>query len=232
MQIDLSMQSLPLFCNCHTIATGNLSRLHTGCHLHNHLAADGSVYKLPEKEQVMRAIGRQLFIVALGTVLGASARDAVADEAACQTVLDAIIKQAAVPVHQKISIESAAAPGKPLQSETIRTGDTLYMQIRGQWTSRPYDSQKAASDARAAMQKAEHSCERVKSEAVENQPAELYSVQSKTASGGTESQIWISHASGLPLRQHTVMLEQGNAKSQHDVRFDYANVAAPQGVSR
>ncbi len=66
----------------------------------------------------MRAIGRQLFIVALGTVLGASGRDAVADEAACQTVLDAIVKQAAVPVHQKISIESAAAPGKPLQSET------------------------------------------------------------------------------------------------------------------
>jgi hypothetical protein len=82
------------------------------------------------------------------------------------------------------------------------------------------------------MQKAEHSCERIKSETVENQPAELYSVQSKTASGGTESQIWISHASGLPLRQHTVMLEQGNAKSQHDVRFDYANVSAPQGVSR
>ncbi len=104
------------------------------------------------------------------------------------------------------------------------------MQIRGQWTSRPYDSQKAANDARAAMQKAEHSCERVKSEAVDEQPAELYSVQSKTASGGTEFQIWISHASGLPLRQHTVMLEQGSAKSQHDVRFDYVNVVAPQGV--
>ena len=103
----------------------------------------------------MRAIGRQLFVVALGTVLGASGRGAVADEAACQAVLDAIVKQAAVPVHQKISIESAAAPGKPLQSELIRTGDTLYMQIRGQWTSRPYDSQKAANDARAAMQKAE-----------------------------------------------------------------------------
>jgi hypothetical protein len=180
----------------------------------------------------MRAIGRQLFVVALGTVLGASGRGAVADEAACQAVLDAIVKQAAVPVHQKISIESAAVPGKPLQSELIRTGDTLYMQIRGQWTSRPYDSQKAANDARAAMQKAEHSCERVKSEAVDEQPAELYSVQSKTASGGTESQIWISHASGLPLRQHTVMLEQGGAKGQHDVRFDYVNVVAPQGVVR
>jgi hypothetical protein len=180
----------------------------------------------------MRAIGRQLSIVALGTVLGAFGRDAAADDAACQTVLDAIIQQAAVPVHQKISIESAAAPGKPLQSKMIRTGDTLYMQVRGQWTSRPYDGEKAVNDARAAMQKAEHSCSRVRSEAVDGQPAELYSVQSKTVSGGTDSQIWISHASGLPLRQHTVMLEQGSAKGQHDVRFDYTNVAAPQGASR
>ena len=62
----------------------------------------------------MGAIGRQLSIVALGTVLGAFGRDAAADDAACQTVLDAIIQQAAVPVHQKISIESTAAPGKPL----------------------------------------------------------------------------------------------------------------------
>ena len=135
-------------------------------------------------------------------------------------------------MHQKISIESAAAPGKPLQSEMIRTGDTLYMQVRGQWTSRPYDGQKAANDARQAMQKAEHSCTRVRSEAVDGQPAELYSVQAKTASGSTNSQIWISYANGLPLRQHTVMLEQGGAKGQHDVRFDYTDVRAPQGVSR
>jgi hypothetical protein len=111
MQIDLSMQSLPIICNCHTIATGNLSRLYPGCHLYNLSAADGCVHKLPEKEQAMRAIGRQLSTLVLGTVLGAFGRDATADDAACQTVLDAIVKQAAVPVHQKISIESAAAPG-------------------------------------------------------------------------------------------------------------------------
>jgi outer membrane lipoprotein-sorting protein len=113
----------------------------------------------------------------------------------------------------------------------IRTGDTLYMQIRGQWTSRPYDGQKAVNDARQAMQKAEHSCTRVRSETVDGQPADLYSVEAKTASGGTDSQIWISPASGLPLRQHTVMLDQGSAKAQHDVHFDYVDVGAPQSIS-
>ena len=117
----------------------------------------------------MRAIGRQLSILVLGTAVGALGREAVADDAACQAVLDAVIKQATIPVHQKISIESASMPGKTLQSEMIRTGDTLYMQIRGQWTSRPYDGQKAVNDARQAMQKAEHNCTRVRSETVNGQ---------------------------------------------------------------
>jgi len=179
----------------------------------------------------MRAIGRRLPILMLGTALGVLGREASADDAACQAVLDAVIKQATIPVHQKISIESASMPGKALQSEMIRTGDTLYMQIRGQWTSRPYDAQKAVNDARQAMQKAEHNCTRVRSETVDGQPADLYSVEAKTASGGTDSQIWISPASGLPLRQHTVMLGQGSAKAQHDVHFHYADVRAPQSIS-
>jgi hypothetical protein len=198
---------------------------------HNHSAAVGSVHKFSEKERTMRAIGRRLPVLALGMALGMLGREAVADDAACQTVLDAVIKQATIPVHQKISMESAAMPGKTLQSEMIRTGDTLYMQIRGQWTSRPYDRQKAVDDARQAMQKAEHSCTRVRSETVDGQSADLYSVEAKTASGGTDSQIWISSASGLPLRQHTVMLEQGSAKAQHDVRFDYTDVRALQSIS-
>jgi hypothetical protein len=199
---------------------------------HNQSAAVRSVHKLREKDKVIRMIGHRLAVLVLGTALGMPAGEAIADDAACQAVLNAVIKQATIPVHQKISIESAAAPGKVLQSEMIRTGDTLYMQVRGQWTSRPYDGQKAANEARQAMQKADHSCTRVRSEAVDGQPTDLFSVEAKTVSGGTESQIWISHASGLPLRQHTVMLEQGNAKGQHDVRFDYANVTAPTGVPR
>ena len=141
------------------------------------------------------------------------------------------IKQATMPVHQKISIESATMPGKTLQSEMICTGDTLYMQMRGQWTSRPYDRQKAVNDARQAMRKAEHRGKHVRSETVHGQSADLYSVEAKTASGGTNSQIWIFPASGLPLRPHTVMLEQCSAKAQHDVRFDYTDVRAAEHLS-
>ena len=175
----------------------------------------------------MRISGRELSALAFGAALFVLAPEAHADDPACQAVLEAVIKQTAVPVHQKITIESAAAPGKPIQSEMIHVGDTLYMQVRGQWMARPYDRQKAVEDARQAMLKADHSCTRVGSVAVGGQPAELYSVQSKSATGSTDSRVWISSATGLPLRQHTVMVEQGTTKMQHEVAFDYANVRAP-----
>jgi hypothetical protein len=157
---------------------------------------------------------------------------AQADDAACQAVLHAVLKQTAAPVHQKVTIETAAAPDKPMHNEMIRLGGTLYVQSRGQWMARPYDAAKAADDARQAMTRGEHSCTRVRSEAVDGKPAELYRVQSRTATGGSDTQIWISTASGLPLRQTVAMLEQGTVKLKHEVRSDYANVRAPAGVSR
>lgn len=182
----------------------------------------------------MRAglIHRRLSVLLIGAAVAAGGATARADDAACQAVLDAVIKQTTIPVHQKITIESAAAPGKPLRSEMIHIGDRLYMQVAGKWMTRPYDGKKSMADAREAMKKAEHSCTRVRSEAVDGQPADLYSVKTKTASGDSDSRIWISPTTGLPLRQHTVMLENGAAKMKHDVRFDYANVRAPPDVAR
>ena len=64
-------------------------------------------------------------------------------------------------------------------------------------------------DAPRIMTKGEHSCTRLRSEAVDGQPAELYRVQSKTATGGSDTQIWISTATGLPLRQTVAMAAAG-----------------------
>jgi hypothetical protein len=175
-----------------------------------------------------RLLSLPVFTAALA-VLWAPARG---DDAACQAVLQAVLKQTAAPVHQKVTIESAAAPDKTMHNEMIRLGGTLYMQSRGQWMARPYDAAKAADDARQAMTRGEHTCTRVRSEAVDGQPAELYRVQSKTATGGSDTQIWISTASGLPLRQTVAMLEQGTVKLKHETRSDYTNVRVPAGVSR
>ena len=159
--------------------------------------------------------------------------NAHADDAACQAVLQSVIKQAAVPVHQKITIESAAAPGKPIQSETIHLGEMLYMQVQGRWMTRPYDAAKAAEDARQAMTKAEHSCTRVRSEAVGSIRRALQRAeQDADRRSPAVRQIWIATGAGVPLRQATTITEQGAVKMKHEVRFDYANVAAPAGAAR
>jgi hypothetical protein len=88
------------------------------------------------------------------------------------------------------------------------------------------DAAKQAEQVRQALQKAEHSCTRLRSEVVDGKPTELYAVQTKMPSGNAETQIWISAATGLPLRQLTAM-EQGAARAKHDVTFDYDNVKAP-----
>ena len=171
-------------------------------------------------------------LVVGGTLVALTGQHANADDAACKAVLQAVIKQTAVPVHQKISTETAAARGQLLQSETMHIGDTLYMQVRGQWTTRPYDAGKAADDARQALADVEHTCSRIGSEAVGGQAAELYRVQSKKGTVSTDSNIWISTSSGLPLRQRTTTRDQGLIGMKHDVSFDYANVRAPAGVAR
>jgi hypothetical protein len=177
----------------------------------------------------MTDIGRALSILVLSTAIGLPAGVARADDAACQAVLDAVIKQAGVPVRQVITIESPEAPGKPLRGEIIRLGDTLYMRAGREWIAKPYDAVKAVSDSRQAMQKAPHSCTRVRVEAVEGREATLYSIRTTGPQGPTESEIWIG-ADGLPLRQQTEV--QGTGKGLHKVQFEYANVTAPANFRR
>ena len=154
-----------------------------------------------------------------------------ASEADCTAILDAMVKMATTPVRQKVSIKM---PGTrpPLQTESIRIGDTMYMQARGQWFTQPYDGQKIAANARQALDAAPHTCSREGSEPVNGQPADIYRMENAASGSKSESRIWISPTSGLPLRQHTILLEGANANGEHEARYDYTNVTPPPGVKK
>ena len=177
----------------------------------------------------MTDAGRGLSILVLSAAIGLPTGFARADDAACQAVLDAVVKQAGVPVRQVITIESPEAPGKPLRGEIIRLGDTLYMRAGREWIAKPYDARKAVSDSRQAMQKAPHTCTRMRVDTFDGKEATLYSVKTTGAQGPTESEIWIG-ADGLPVRQQTDV--RGAGKGLHKVRFEYANVTAPANFRR
>jgi hypothetical protein len=192
------------------------------------VAAVAAAY-FPTQEDAMTNIRRGLSSLILAAALALPAGIAKADDAACQPVLDAVIKQAGVPVRQVITIESAAAPGKPLRGEIIRLGDTLYMRAGSEWIAKPYDARKAVSDSTQALQKSPHTCTRVRVDTFDGKEATLYRVQTSGAQGPTVSEIWIG-GDGLPVRQQTDV--QGADKAQHKVRFEYANVTAPANFRR
>ena len=152
-----------------------------------------------------------------------------ASDADCTAILDAIVKVTATSVHQKISIQMPN--GKPpLQTEVIHIKDTMYTRATGPWAARPYDGAKVAADARQAMAASEHTCSRDGSEPVDGQPALVYRMDTVTPKGKSQGKIWISTTSGLPLRQHTILLDGTTANGEHEVRFDYTNITPPPGV--
>jgi hypothetical protein len=177
----------------------------------------------------MLTVYRAVSIVALlGLGLGLGSGIARADEAACKAVVEAMIKQAKTPMHQKVAVESSQQPGRKIQSETIQIGDTFYMRMQqGQWIKRAHDAGKLISETEEAMQKSSYNCSLVRREAIDGQAADLYKVHSESHQGASDAEIWVSVASGLPLRQHTLLTPPNGVKMQLDVTYDYSNVKAP-----
>lgn len=172
-----------------------------------------------------RAIRHAVTIVAL---LGLSGGAADAGEAECKAVVDAMMKQAKTPMHQKVAVESSPQPGRKIQSETIQIGDTFYMRMQqGQWIKRAHDAGKLIAETEEAMQKSSYNCSLVRREAIDGQAADLYKVHSESHQGASDAEIWVSVASGLPLRQHTLLTPPNGVKMQLDVTYDYSNVKAP-----
>lgn len=169
------------------------------------------------------AVGVTLIVAAMGQTGGS----AWAGDAECKAILESVTRQASLPVRQKGSMESSQAPGRKFESEMVRTADTLYLQMNGQWHKRPYDPARTVADAQEAMSRSKHSCELVRRDQVGGQPADLYRVHSEGPQGTSDAEMWIGVASGLPLRQRTQMTPPGGARMQHDVTYEYTNVKAP-----
>ena len=68
-------------------------------------------------------------------------------------------------------------------------------------------------------------CRYLKDELVAGEMAAVYSLKNK---GKVDSQIWISKAKGLPLRQEDdVDLGAGKGKSHNSTRYEYGNIKPP-----
>jgi hypothetical protein len=149
---------------------------------------------------------------------------AMADEAACKAVGDAVVKMAETPARETVVIDR---PPTTIKSEVVKTADRMYVQVRGQWHSMPYDSRKEAIEARDKMKLSEAACSKEGRQDVDGEATDLYKVHTAVDGHSTDMQLWIAVASGLPIKVESFTVE---SKMKSEIHLAYDKVVPPAGV--
>lgn len=156
---------------------------------------------------------------------------ALAEDAACKSLLDAVTKVITTPHHAYSNEIAAFRNNQPRSSEVINTGDATYVMTRGKWIRSPMTPTQMLKQQKENRSTAKPACRHIRDEAVNGEAAAVYSVHDDTEAGPIDSTIWISKSRGLPLRQEMDMDVGGSKGKVHkSTRYDYANVHAPAGV--
>ena len=159
----------------------------------------------------------------------AGAVPAMAGDAACQPVLDALAKLKTTPYHMTMSMtESGSAAGaldegQPEGGETISIGEKMYVRVDGEWhvTDNPM-----GDDAEEDMSNL--ACTYLHDEGGDA----VWAVSSQGEDDQSQSQIWIAKATGLLQRQETDQ-DTGDGdlgKSHLSIRIDYTDIKPPPGM--
>lgn len=181
-----------------------------------------------------KTIGLRLVAVTGAFILCVGAR-LRAQSAECTSAIAAPSKLYDKPFHL-YTIDSAQTDarlhgGRPTVYEAIWTGTVEYVVVQGRWMKSPIDiatAQKAAKEARA---KGKATCSHLRDEGVNGEPAAVWRIHSVSEVGVTDTDMWISRSSGLPLKSDVHQDVGGALGKSHIVsRYDYANVRPPAGV--
>jgi len=173
---------------------------------------------------------RFVFLLLVGWIPAVVA--AYGADASCRPMLDAAQKLYTVPVHIYSTETAAYNKGKVKEGEIIYVNNSSYLRINGQWRKSPItEQQRKEIQESAEKEDVGSTCRMVREEAVNGEAARLYSMHHQTADEKVDSQVWISKARGVPLKQETDMDAGGMAgKSHRTMRYEYSNVQAPAGI--
>ena len=154
--------------------------------------------------------------------IGANSLKAQGD---CKVVLEAANKTVTTATHTYTTMNMA---GKDQTVEVIYLPGVIYSRINGKWSSVPMTPQELAELRKPKAQDDKATCKYVKDELVNGEMAAVYSTHDVSSKGVVDSQIWISRAKGLPLRQDMDIDVGGkNEKSHSSSRYEYGDVKPP-----
>jgi hypothetical protein len=107
----------------------------------------------------------------------------------------------------------------------IYAAGVVYYKGDGKWQS--FGTLKDMEElAQKNRQNTKATCRYLKDEAVNGEMAAVYSAHEESPKGKVDTQIWISKAQGLPLRQE-IDIDVGGGKSLNSTRYEYGNIKPP-----
>ena len=120
--------------------------------------------------------------------------------------------------------------GQPTISESIWTTTAIYVLARGKWLKSPAD----VSEMRKARQDTptkKATCSHLRDESVNGEAATVWRIHSVSEAGTNDTDLWISRASGLPVKSDAHQDVGGVMGKSHIVtRYEYTNVRPPGDV--
>ncbi len=162
-------------------------------------------------------------VIYLALLSGAFAAPTFAQASAgsCKPVFDAMLKETTTPHHTVTTKDGA------LQGEAISTADAMYVKIKGEWRKSPMTPQAMAAQQQENIRNTTvASCTPLPGEVVDGKPAAVYQAHYEQKDvGASDAKVWISKATGLPLRTDVSL--QAGEKVSVVTRFDYDNIKPP-----
>lgn len=173
---------------------------------------------------------RLLLLVAAMVCAIAPASLSFAQATGCEVVFAAADRLNTIPNHIYMTTTAGYTHGKPESSEMIVVDGAQYVFVRGTWRKSPMSiADRVKQEAENRKNAKNSSCHFAHEEAVNGEPAAVYSAHSETDDDKVDSQIWISKRQGRILKQELDMDVGGGdaGKSHRSIRYEYGNVAAP-----
>jgi len=163
-------------------------------------------------------------LLALSFVMGQVTTAHAADS--CQPAFDALTKAATTPSHSYTT--NIAVNGSKSESETIIANGQKYIRVRGKWMRIPVTSQDMLEQEKEEEQHGKSICQLLRSESVNGEAATLYSIHREYEEVVEDTQMWVSKATGLPLRAEEDVNNGGNhVKGHYSTRLEYGDVKPP-----
>lgn len=167
---------------------------------------------------------RKSFAVTSVACLSLVVAAAKADD--CATLMNATIASA----HNSYTATSTTSGGgAPTQvSHSVSTGGKLFVEANGRWVLSKMTMSDMANEMRSEIGTAKMSCHRSGEGDVGREPATIYSSHVDNRGNVSDNTLWISKASGLPLKTEVKL------KNGMDIVtvFDYSHFQVPEKYVR